>query len=132
MLIENRLTQLATRLKHSQPTPLRLSVWNGRNLNFSRDPKVTIVVPQKRALRSFLPPEPAAAHARLDLPARSRGGRCSRALVQKRERDLSLMVRISGNWESAKLEPRRKGGRTTAMEWWISAANADSSLFFTY
>ena len=57
MFIENRLAQLAMRLKNSQPTPLRLSLWNGRSLDFGPDPKVTIVVPQKRALRCFLPPD---------------------------------------------------------------------------
>src|SRR3990170_1600404 len=57
MFIENRLAQLALRLRHTQPTPLRLSLWNGHSLDFGPDPKVTIVVPQKRALRCFLPPD---------------------------------------------------------------------------
>jgi cyclopropane-fatty-acyl-phospholipid synthase len=57
MFIENRLAQLAVRLRDSHPTPLRLSLWNGRSLDFGPDPKVTIVVPQKRALRCFLPPD---------------------------------------------------------------------------
>ncbi len=57
MFIENRLAQLAAQLRHSQPTPLRLSLWNGHSLDFGPDPKVTIVVPQKRALRCFLPPD---------------------------------------------------------------------------
>ncbi len=57
MFIENRLAQLALRLRHTQPTPLRLSLWNGRSLDFGPDPKVTIVVPQKRTLRCFLPPD---------------------------------------------------------------------------
>ena len=57
MFIENRLAQLALRLRNSQPTPLRLSLWDGRSLEFGPDPKVTIVVPQKRALRCFLPPD---------------------------------------------------------------------------
>ena len=74
MFLENRLTQLALRLRNSQPTPLWLSLWNGHSLDFGPDPKVTVVIPQKKALRCFLPPEPAAAHARLDLPAGSRGG----------------------------------------------------------
>jgi cyclopropane-fatty-acyl-phospholipid synthase len=57
MFIEHRLGQLATRLKHSQPTPLRLSLWDGRSLDFGPEPKVTIVVPKKTALRCFLPPD---------------------------------------------------------------------------
>lgn len=57
MFIENRLSQLATRVRYSHPTPLRLSLWNGHSLDFGPDPKVTIVVPQKRALRCFLPPD---------------------------------------------------------------------------
>ena len=57
MFIENRLTHLATRLRNSQPTPLRLSLWNGHSLDFGPDPKVTIVVPQKRVLRCLLPPD---------------------------------------------------------------------------
>ena len=51
MIIENRLTQLAIRLRNTRPTPLWLSLWNGRSLDFGPDPKVTIVVPQKRAPR---------------------------------------------------------------------------------
>src|SRR3972149_3091118 len=57
MFLENRLAQLALRLRNAQPTPLRLSLWNGHSLDFGPDPKVTIVVPQKRALRCFLPPD---------------------------------------------------------------------------
>ena len=57
MFIENRLAQLAAQLRQSQPTPLRLSLWNGRSLDFGPDPKVIIVVPQKQALRCFLPPD---------------------------------------------------------------------------
>ena len=57
MFIENRLEQLALRLRHSAPTPLRLSLWNGRSLDFGPEPKVTIVVPRKRTLRCFLPPD---------------------------------------------------------------------------
>jgi len=57
MFIENRLAQLAERLRNTQPAPLRLSLWDGRSLDFGPDPKVTIVVPQKRALRCFLPPD---------------------------------------------------------------------------
>ncbi len=57
MFIENRLAQLARRLRNSHPTPLRLSLWDGRSLDFGPDPKVTIVVPQKGALRCFLPPD---------------------------------------------------------------------------
>jgi cyclopropane-fatty-acyl-phospholipid synthase len=57
MFIENRLAQLAARLRDTQPTPLRLSLWNGRSLDFGPDPKVTIVVQQKDALRCFLPPD---------------------------------------------------------------------------
>ncbi|OGA47037.1 MAG: cyclopropane-fatty-acyl-phospholipid synthase [Betaproteobacteria bacterium RIFCSPLOWO2_12_FULL_63_13] len=57
MFIENRLAQLAARLRDTQPAPLRLSLWDGRSLDFGPDPKVTIVVPQKRALRCFLPPD---------------------------------------------------------------------------
>ena len=57
MFLENRLTQLAARLRDAQPTPLRLSLWNGHSLDFGPDPKVTIVIPQKKALRSFLPPD---------------------------------------------------------------------------
>lgn len=57
MFIENRLAQLALRLRNSHPTPLRLSLWNGHSLDFGPDPKVTIVVPQKGALRCILPPD---------------------------------------------------------------------------
>ena len=57
MFIENRLEQMATRLRDTEPTPLRLSLWNGRSLDFGPDPKVTIVVPRKRALRCFVPPD---------------------------------------------------------------------------
>jgi cyclopropane-fatty-acyl-phospholipid synthase len=57
MFIENRLAQLAMRLRDTNPTPLRLSLWNGRSLEFGPDPKVTIVIPQKRVLRCFLPPD---------------------------------------------------------------------------
>ncbi len=49
--IENQLEQLAARLKNSQLTPLRLSLWNGHNLDFGPAPKVTVAIPQKRALR---------------------------------------------------------------------------------
>jgi len=57
MFLENRLAQLALRLRNAQPTPLRLSLWNGHSLDFGPDPKVTIVVPRKSALRCFLPPD---------------------------------------------------------------------------
>ena len=57
MFIENRLEQMASRLRDTEPTPLRLSLWNGRSLDFGPDPKVTVVVPRKRALRCFLPPD---------------------------------------------------------------------------
>ena len=57
MFFENRLAQLAARLRNTQPAPLRVSLWDGRNLDFGPDPKVTIVVPQKSALRCFLPPD---------------------------------------------------------------------------
>lgn len=57
MFLENRLAQLALRLRNAQPTPLRLSLWNGHSLDFGPDPKVTIVVPRKSALRCLLPPD---------------------------------------------------------------------------
>ena len=57
MFFENRLAQLAMRLRSTHPTPLRLSLWDGRSLDFGPDPKVTIVVPRKNALRCFLPPD---------------------------------------------------------------------------
>jgi cyclopropane-fatty-acyl-phospholipid synthase len=57
MFIENRLAQLAARVRNAYPTPLRLSLWNGHSLDFGPDPKVTIVIPQKRALSCFLPPD---------------------------------------------------------------------------
>ena len=55
MFIENRLTQLAMRLRNTQPAPLRLSLWDGRSFDFGPDPKVTIVVPQERSITAFRP-----------------------------------------------------------------------------
>lgn len=57
MFIESRLERLVQRVRERTEIPLRLSLWNGREYDFSAHPTVTVRVPRRNVLRYFLPPD---------------------------------------------------------------------------
>jgi cyclopropane-fatty-acyl-phospholipid synthase len=57
MLLEYRFNKVIERLAAEAPLPLRMKLWNGRNVSFAPDPTVTIEIPHVSALRFFIPPD---------------------------------------------------------------------------
>jgi cyclopropane-fatty-acyl-phospholipid synthase len=53
----NRLEKLISRVRASQPVPLRLRLWSGQSYELGPDPTVTITVPKASALRYFVAPD---------------------------------------------------------------------------
>lgn len=56
-LLENRFEQAIGRICANGTVPLRLKLWNGRHIDLSPAPIVTMVLPKVSALRYFLPPD---------------------------------------------------------------------------
>jgi cyclopropane-fatty-acyl-phospholipid synthase len=54
---ESRIERLVESLRGQASIPLRIELWNGRRIDLSRDPKVTVRVPSPAALRYFLRPD---------------------------------------------------------------------------
>ncbi len=57
MLLEYRFNKVIERLAAEAHLPLRMKLWNGRNVSFAPDPTVTIEIPHVSALRFFVPPD---------------------------------------------------------------------------
>ncbi len=57
MYLENRLEKLIARVRSSQPVPLRIRLWSGRDYELGPDPTVTVTVPRASALRYFVAPD---------------------------------------------------------------------------
>jgi cyclopropane-fatty-acyl-phospholipid synthase len=56
MFLENRFDKLI-KLASQSNIPLRLELWNGRQVSCSPEPTVTVVIPTLSALRYFIPPD---------------------------------------------------------------------------
>jgi cyclopropane-fatty-acyl-phospholipid synthase len=56
-LLENQFEQTIGRICANGTVPLRLKLWNGRHIDLSPAPIVTMVLPKVSALRYFLPPD---------------------------------------------------------------------------
>ena len=57
MFAEHRIERLIAALRTQSAIPLRFELWNGRRLDLSDDPKVTVRIPSAGALRYFLRPD---------------------------------------------------------------------------
>jgi len=57
MRLSDRFADMIERMFTTAPIPLQIRLWNGRLLNFSPAPTVTIIVPKASALRFFFPPD---------------------------------------------------------------------------
>jgi len=57
MLLESQLERVIDRLCRSAAVPLRLELWNGRRVDLSSAPTVTIGIPEPSALRYFISPD---------------------------------------------------------------------------
>jgi cyclopropane-fatty-acyl-phospholipid synthase len=54
MFVQSRIERLVESLRARASIPLRLELWNGRQLDLAADPLVTVRVPSASALRCFL------------------------------------------------------------------------------
>jgi cyclopropane-fatty-acyl-phospholipid synthase len=57
MFLESRFEQTIGRIFANGAVPLRLKLWNGRRIDFSPAPTVTVIVPKVSALRYFISPD---------------------------------------------------------------------------
>jgi cyclopropane-fatty-acyl-phospholipid synthase len=57
MFVESRIERLAGTVRARASIPLRIELWNGRRLDFSAYPRVTVRVPSPAALKYFLSPD---------------------------------------------------------------------------
>jgi cyclopropane-fatty-acyl-phospholipid synthase len=57
MFVESRIVRLVDSLRAQASIPLRFELWNGRRLDLSADPRVTVRIPSPSALRYFLRPD---------------------------------------------------------------------------
>jgi cyclopropane-fatty-acyl-phospholipid synthase len=56
-LFESHALRTIERLKRAGPLPLRLQLWNGRRIDFSAEPTVTVSIPKPSGLRYFISPD---------------------------------------------------------------------------
>ena len=56
MFLESRFEQTIGRIFAAGAVPLRLQLWNGRCIDFSPTPTVTVIIPKMSALRYFISP----------------------------------------------------------------------------
>ena len=57
VFLEYRFNKEIEKLAREARLPLRMKLWNGRNLTFAPDPTVTIEIPDAAALRFFIAPD---------------------------------------------------------------------------
>lgn len=57
MFAEHRIERLVETLRAQSTIPLRFELWNGKRLDLSAEPRVTVRVPSAGALRYFLHPD---------------------------------------------------------------------------
>ncbi len=57
MFLESRFERAIGRLCVNKAIPLRLKLWNGRHIDPSPAPTVTVIVPKASALRYFISPD---------------------------------------------------------------------------
>jgi len=57
MLLEYRFNKAIEKLAGEARFPLRVKLWNGRNVTLAPNPVVTIEIPDVSALRFFVPPD---------------------------------------------------------------------------
>jgi len=57
LFLESRFEQAIGRISANGALPLRLKLWNGRRIDLSPAPTVTITVPTVAALRYFISPD---------------------------------------------------------------------------
>jgi cyclopropane-fatty-acyl-phospholipid synthase len=57
MFLESRFEQEIVRIGRQAGIPLRLELWNGRRIDFSERPTVTVAIPRRSALRYFVAPD---------------------------------------------------------------------------
>jgi cyclopropane-fatty-acyl-phospholipid synthase len=57
MFLEYRFNRVIEKLAQQANFPLRMKLWNGRNVTLAPNPKVTIEIPDASALRFFVPPD---------------------------------------------------------------------------
>lgn len=56
MFFEKRFFSSIEKIRSQVVVPLRIELWNGRQVDFCSDPSVTVTIPQASALRYFLSP----------------------------------------------------------------------------
>ncbi|MBI3043817.1 MAG: class I SAM-dependent methyltransferase [Betaproteobacteria bacterium] len=56
MFLESRFEQLIDRICRNAAIPLRVELWNGRRFDLAPNPTVRIAIPNRSALRYFVPP----------------------------------------------------------------------------
>ncbi|MGZ5176566.1 MAG: class I SAM-dependent methyltransferase [Burkholderiales bacterium] len=57
MFLESRFEQAIGRIFSNGAVPLRLKLWNGRRIDLSPAPTVTVIIPKVSALRYFISPD---------------------------------------------------------------------------
>jgi cyclopropane-fatty-acyl-phospholipid synthase len=57
MFLEYRFNRVIEKLAQQANFPLRMKLWNGRNVTLAPNPTVTIEIPDASALRFFVPPD---------------------------------------------------------------------------
>ena len=57
MFLESRFEHAVGRIFANGAVPLRLKLWNGRRIDLSPAPTVTVIVPKMSALRYFISPD---------------------------------------------------------------------------
>ena len=56
MFLESRFEHAIGRIFANGAVPLRLKLWNGRHIDLSSAPTVTVIIPKMSALRYFISP----------------------------------------------------------------------------
>lgn len=57
MFLEHRFEQAISRIGRRESIPLRLVLWNGRRIDLSSKPTVTVAIPRRSALQYFIAPD---------------------------------------------------------------------------
>ncbi len=57
MFLEDRFERTMDQMRSRDSIPARIELWNGRRIDLSADPTVTIAIPKPSALRYFIAPD---------------------------------------------------------------------------
>jgi cyclopropane-fatty-acyl-phospholipid synthase len=57
VFLENRLEKLVEHVRATEPVPLRIKLWSGKDYELGPDPMVTVTVPKATALRYLVAPD---------------------------------------------------------------------------